>query len=66
MYYTYAPGIDIVSFDNIRSKFSMPYEFASVTSSKTKMSDNAIRILLDAMEGKQEVVQMVLPTKILR
>lgn len=61
---SYAPGIDIVSFDNIRSKFSMPYEFASVTSSKTKMSDNAIRILLDAMNGKQEVVQMVLPTKL--
>ena len=61
---SYAPGIDIVSFDNIRSKFSMPYAFASVTSHKTRMSDCAIRILLDAIEGKKEPVQMVLPTRI--
>lgn len=60
----YAPKIDIVSFDNIRSKFSMPYAFASVTSHKTRMSDCAIKILLDAIEGKKEPVQMVLPTRI--
>lgn len=62
---SYAPSIDIVSFDNIRSKFIMPYEFASVSSSKTKMSETAVRILLDAIDGKEGPVQKVLPTTIL-
>lgn len=61
---SYAPEIDIVSFDNIKSKFTMPYRFCSVTSSKTKMSDTAIEILLDAIGGKKDLVQIVLPTKI--
>lgn len=56
--------IKIVSFDNIRSRFSMPYKFASVTSSKTKMSHKALKILLDAIGGKKEFVGVVLPTRI--
>lgn len=61
---SYVPDIDIVSFDNIKSKFKMPYCFCSVTSSKTKMSDTAIEILLDEINGKKDPVQIVLPTKI--
>lgn len=56
--------IKIVSFDNIRSRFPMPYKFASVTSSKTKMSHQALKILLDAIGGKKELVETILPTRI--
>ncbi len=56
--------IKIVSFDNIRSRFPMPYKFASVTSSKTKMSHKAIEILFNAIGGNRELVQVVLPTRI--
>ena len=42
-------GTDIVSFDNIISKFPMPYKFKSITSSKTKMSHEAVDILMNAM-----------------
>ena len=41
--------IKIVSFDNVCSRFRMPYKFASVTSSKTKMSHRAFEILLDSL-----------------
>lgn len=56
--------IKIVSFDNIRSRFTMPYKFASVTSSKTKMSHKAFEILMDSISGKTEIEQVVLPTRI--
>ncbi len=51
---------DIVSFDNIRSKFSIPASFESITSSKTKMSNSAFEILLEninnPMAEKKHVV----------
>ena len=56
--------IKIVSFDNIRSRFTMPYKFASVTSSKTKMSHKAFEILMASISGKTEIEQVVLPTRI--
>lgn len=56
--------VKIVSFDNIRSRFKMPYNFASVTSSKTKMSHKALTILLNAISGEAELVEAVLPTRI--
>ncbi|MBQ4110114.1 MAG: LacI family DNA-binding transcriptional regulator [Clostridia bacterium] len=55
---------DIVSFDNIRSKFIMPFRFASITSSKTKLSHTAVRILLDAINGRKTTSQITLPTKL--
>ncbi len=56
--------IKIVSFDNIRSRFSMPYKFASVTSSKTKMSHKAVEILFNAISGENNTAQLILSTKI--
>lgn len=56
--------IKIVSFDNIRSRFAMPYKFASVTSSKTKMSHKAVEILFSAIAGETTLNQTVLPTRI--
>lgn len=56
--------IKIVSFDNIRSRFSMPFKFASVTSSKTKMSHKAVEILFNAISGDNTITELVLPTKI--
>ena len=56
--------VNIVSFDNIRSKFTLPVEFQSVTSSKIKMSHKAIKILLDAINGDEEIKKVILPTKL--
>lgn len=61
---SFAPGLEIVSFDNIISRFRMPYRFTSVTSSKAKMSDIAVRILLENIAGRKTTEQIVLPTKI--
>ena len=68
---SFAPDIEIVSFDHIKSRFRMPCQFTSVTSSKAKMSDIAVRILLDAISGDATseygaalTKQIVLPTKI--
>jgi DNA-binding LacI/PurR family transcriptional regulator len=56
--------LEIVSFDNIRSKFMMPLSFRSITSSKTKMSQKAVEILINSIEDpsckKQHVI---LPTE---
>lgn len=56
--------IDVVSFDNIRSKFAMPKSFASVTSSKTKMSHKATEILFEKIGGKAENEKIMLPVKL--
>lgn len=56
--------IDIVSFDNILSKFHLPYKFKSITSSKTKMSHESVDILLSAIDGEEEKKEVVLSTKL--
>lgn len=56
--------MNIVSFDNIRSKFAMPVEFQSVTSSKIKMSHEAMKILIDAINGDEKIKEVILPTKL--
>ena len=61
---SFTPDLSIISFDHIRSRFRMPWTFASVTSSKGKMSDYAVQILLSAISGAKEPTQIVLPTKI--
>ncbi len=61
------PGqVSVVGFDNIASTFSFPMLLSSVTSSKNKVSEEAVKILLAVMEGKGEAYrQVVLPTKII-
>lgn len=56
--------IDIVSFDNICSKFALPVEFQSITSSKIKMSHKAVKIILDAINGDEDIKEVILPTKL--
>ena len=57
--------IEIVSFDHIRSKFYMPLSFKSITSSKTKMSHHAFKILINNIEDPySEKQHIVLPTEI--
>lgn len=57
--------LEIVSFDNIRSKFIMPLSFKSITSSKTKMSQKAVEILMNCIENPLAKNQhVVLPTEI--
>lgn len=58
-------SIDIISFDNIRSKFIMPLNFTSISSSKTKMSHKAFEILIKNIENRDLPNQhVVLGTKI--
>ena len=55
-----AKSIEVISFDNIRSKFRIPVEFTSISSSKTKMSNKAFEILLNNINNpdcdKQQVI----------
>ncbi|MBC8541952.1 LacI family DNA-binding transcriptional regulator [Bianquea renquensis] len=58
--------VSVVGFDNIASTFSFPMLLSSVTSSKNKVSEEAVKVLLEMMEGRGEVHrQIVLPTKII-
>lgn len=57
--------IDVISFDDIRSKFVMPVSFASITSSKTKVGHKAFEILMDSINNPNgEKQHIVLRTKI--
>lgn len=55
-------AIRVVSFDNIMSRFPMPYIFKSITSSKTEMGKKAFEILSDAMNGNTDKQHILLPT----
>jgi len=58
---------DIVSFDNICSKFTIPVKFTSITSSKTKMSNKAFDILLNNIENPScDTRHVVLSTKLVK
>lgn len=57
--------VSVVGFDDIASKFYMPLMLTSVTSSKTKMSVNAVNMLMQLIDQSQtEPVQCVLDTKL--
>lgn len=56
--------VKIVSFDHIRSKFAMPVTLQSITSSKTKMSNIAMEIIIKAINGDAETKKVILPTKL--
>lgn len=61
------PGrnIEVISFDDIRSKFIMPVKFTSITSSKTKVGNRALKILMESIENPSAQKQhIVLRTKI--
>ena len=47
----YAGVLEVISFDNIKSKFRIPVNFTSISSSKTKMSNKAFEILLRNIEN---------------
>ena len=56
--------MQLVSFDNIQTRFSMPHRFASITSSKAQMSQSAVSILMKAIGGERRLQQQVLPTRL--
>jgi len=57
--------VSVVGFDDIVSKFYLPLMLTSVTSSKTKMSVNAVNMLMKLIDQSQtEPVQCVLDTKL--
>lgn len=57
--------VSVVGFDDIVSKFYLPLMLTSVTSSKTKMSVNAVNMLMKLINQSQtEPVQCVLDTKL--
>ncbi len=58
--------LSIIGFDNIVSKFCLPVHLSSVTSSKTKMSLEAVDILMGKIEDETASGrQVVLPTQII-
>ncbi|MBQ8526185.1 MAG: LacI family DNA-binding transcriptional regulator [Clostridia bacterium] len=62
---TEGKNIEVISFDDIRSKFIMPTRFASITSSKTKVGHKAFEILMDSLDCPDRKKQhIVLRTKI--
>ena len=62
---TQGKNIEVISFDDIRSKFIMPIKFTSITSSKTKLGNKAFRILMDTIENPlSENQHIVLRTKV--
>ena len=61
----YAKELDVISFDNIRSKFRIPVNFTSISSSKTKMSNEALEILLNNIQNPEcPPKQVILSTHI--
>lgn len=54
----------LVSFDNIQTRFAMPYRFASITASKAQMSQIAVSVLMKAIGGNRRLQQQVLPTRL--
>lgn len=56
----YAKNLEVISFDNIKSKFRIPVEFTSISSSKTKMSNKAFEILLHNIENPGSKPQQVI------
>ena len=57
--------VSIVGFDDIVSKFYLPLMLTSVTSSKTKMSVNAVNMLMNLIDQPQrKSEQYVLATKL--
>ena len=57
--------IEVISFDDIRSKFIMPVRFTSITSSKTKVGNKAFQTLINTIENPSMPTQhIVLKTKI--
>ena len=58
--------LTIVSFDNIQSRFHIPFRFPSITSSKAKMGHKAVEVLISAIEGNTQPMQIVLPTGLRR
>ena len=58
--------VSVIGFDNIVSKFFFPLMLSSVTSSKTKMSEIAVDILMDCIGGgKSAAGQQILPTQVI-
>lgn len=59
--------VSIIGFDDIASKFYLPLMLTSVTSSKTKMSMEAVDILMHVIQNKTEkTTQIVLPTHVVQ
>ena len=54
----------VIGFDNIVSKFCFPLMLTSVTSSKTRMSIQAVDILMEAINNPEFKSQVVLPTRL--
>lgn len=58
-------AVSVIGFDNIASKFSFPLMLSSVTASKTAMSAQAVRLLMDCIAGNSPPSrQIVLPTRL--
>lgn len=57
--------ISIVGFDNISSRYPFPLTLTSVSTSKAKMSVQAVDTLINIIDGKESATQIILPTKLI-
>lgn len=58
--------VSVLGFDNIESKFYLPLMLTSITSSKTKMSQSAVNLLLEMFEENRAPRGIVLPTELIQ
>lgn len=58
--------ISVVGFDNIQSRFMVPVDLTSVSSSKGRMADTAAEILLGRISGETGESRIVLPVRLLK
>lgn len=58
--------MSVIGFDNIESKFYLPLMLTSITSSKTKMSQSAVKLLMEMLEENLPPRGIVLPTELIQ
>lgn len=66
--YSVPRDMSVIAFDDLQSRYVLPFQLASVTSHKEKMSHSAARILMHRIsEPDEEVLEkIVLPTKVVQ
>lgn len=66
--YSIPKDMSVIAFDDLQSRYVLPFKLASITSHKERMSHSAARILMNRIsnpeDGKPETI--VLPTKIVQ
>lgn len=57
--------VSVIGFDNIASKYRFPLMLTSVSSSKTKMSIQAVDTLMNIIKGESTTIRLILHTEVI-